>query len=222
MRPRLPLLLVALSLACAPGTRPPAGRYIIYLHARVLEGAVSRPVDPQYGTYEYEAILDSLRRPGYRVLSDQRPPGLAIDTFVTALTRQVDSLLRTGVSPQAITVVGFSRGAAIAILASSRLHNPAINYVFMAGCGDWAFELPDLHVTGRVLSMYETSDSLGVSCAPLFARAGPGSVTQEVPLSLGLGHGTFFQPRTAWLAPALAWAAGHDPPRTGSPQARMN
>jgi hypothetical protein len=122
----------------------------------------------------------------------------------------VDSLLRLGVSPRAITVVGFSKGGWIAILTSFRLQNPALSFVFMGACGPWAFE-PDLHVSGRLLSLYETSDTLGVSCAPMFAHWSPGSRTREIPLSLGLGHGTFFQPRSAWLAPAIAWAQGRDP-----------
>jgi pimeloyl-ACP methyl ester carboxylesterase len=183
--------------------------YLIYLHGRIVEEKGRRPTDPTFGTYEYDAILDSLRRAGFTVLSDQRPPGIGVDSSATRLVRQVDSLLALGVPPQAITIMGFSRGGAIAILASSRLKNPAISFVFMGACGPWAFERPDLHVTGRLLSIYETSDSLGVSCAPLFARRGPGSQVQEVALSLGLGHGTFFQPRSAWLTPALAWARRH-------------
>jgi pimeloyl-ACP methyl ester carboxylesterase len=184
-------------------------RYVFYLHPRIVEEGGRRPTDPSYGIFEYDAILDTLRQSGFTVLSEQRPPGIGIDTFVTRLVQQVDSLLTLGVRPQDISVVGFSRGGAIAILASSRLNNPAISFVFMAACGDWAFDRPDLHVTGRILSLYETSDSLGVSCAPLFARAGRGSQVREIPLSLGLGHGTFFQPRSAWLTPALGWAHGH-------------
>lgn len=218
--------MVLLVLVCLVPQRPlghrPPERYIIYLHARIVEDGGRRPTDPAYGIYEYDAILDTLRNTGYTVLSDQRPPGLAIDTFVTRLTGTVDSLIAAGIAPADITVMGFSRGAAIAMLASSHLHNPAVNYVFMAGCGDWAFDRPGLHVTGRILSLYETSDSLGVSCAPLFARRGAGSVIREVPLSLGLGHGTFFQPRAAWLEPALAWAALHQPVGATAPLPRRN
>lgn len=186
-------------------------RYLIYLHGRIVEEGGRRPTDSTFGTYEYDAILDSLRGAGLTVLSDQRPPGIPIDTFVTQLVQQVDSLLGLGVPPQTITVIGFSRGGAIAILASSRLQNPAISFVFMGACGPWAFERSDIHVTGRILSLYETSDSLGVSCAPLIQRRGAGSQVREIPLSLGLGHGTFFQPRSAWLTPALAWARGRTP-----------
>lgn len=205
--------LALLAGACAPATAQPdapapAARYVFYLHGRIVEEQGRRPTDPAYGTYEYDAILDSLRRAGFTVLSEQRPPGVAIDTFVNRVVGQVDSLLRLGVAPQAITVIGFSRGGAIAILASSRLRNPAIAFVFMGACGTWAFERDDIRPAGRLLSIYETSDTLGVSCAPLFARATPGSERREVAVSLGLGHGTFYQPRAEWLRPAIEWARG--------------
>lgn len=181
-------------------------RYIIYLHARIVEEEGRRPTSPTFGTYEYDAILDTLRRAGFTVLSDQRPSGIGADSFATHLVHQVDSLLGLGVPPQTISIIGFSKGGAIAILASSRLHNPAISFVFMGACGPWAFERPDIHVTGHILSLYETSDSLGVC-----ARRGTGSRVRELSLSLGLGHGTFFQPRAAWLTPAVAWARGRTP-----------
>ncbi len=211
--PRLTVLsLLLLVLLGASGQAQAAHRYVIYLHAKIVEeDGRRRPTDPAFGIYEYDAILDSLRRAGFVVLSDQRPPGTDSDSFAAHVSQQVDSLLRLGISPRAITVIGFSKGGWIAILASSRLHNPAISFVFMGACGPWAFERPDLHVTGRLLSLYETSDSLGVSCAPMFARRGPGSRIREIALSLGLGHGTFFQPRSAWLGPALAWTKGSDP-----------
>lgn len=204
------LLLLILGALPAQGQATP--RYVIYLHAKIVEETGSLlPTDPTFGVYEYDAILDSLRRPGFVVLSDQRPPKADSDSFAARVAGEVDSLLRRGVSPRAITVVGFSKGGWIAILASSRLQNPAVSFVFMAACGPWSNDRPDLHVAGRLLSLYETSDSLGVSCAPMFVRRSPGSVTRELALSLGLGHGTFFQPRAAWLTPAIAWAEGRDP-----------
>jgi hypothetical protein len=209
-RPTL-LSLLLLALLGTSGQAQAAPRYVIYLHARIVEEAGRHPTDPAFGTYEYDAILDSLRRAGFVVLSDQRPPRTDSDSFATHVAQQVDSLLGLGVSPQAISVIGFSKGGWIAILASSRLQNPAISFVFMGACGPWAFERPDLHVTGRLLSLYETSDSLGISCAPMFGRRSPGSRIREIALSLGLGHGTFFQPRSAWLAPAIAWAQGRHP-----------
>ena len=209
--PRATSLVLLLALIAPPAQAQTTPRYLIYLHAKIVETQGRHPTDSAYGIYQYAAILDSLRRPGTVVLSDQRPPNANSDSAAGRVAEQVDSLIRLGVSPRAISVVGFSKGGWIAILASNRLQNPAVSYVFMAACGPWAFERPDLHVSGRMLSVYETSDSLGVSCAPMFARRSPGSYVEEIALSLGLGHGTFFQPRSAWLAPVTAWANGRDP-----------
>lgn len=210
MRRRLLRLLCLLALPATAASAQATPRYIIYLHGRIIEEDGRRPTSPDFGVYDYDAILDSLRQPGFVVLSDQRPHGTDSDTFAIHVARQVDSLLRLGVSPRAITVIGFSKGGWIAILASSRLQNTAISFVFMGACGPWAFG-PGLHVAGRMLSLYETSDSLGVSCAPMFANRTHGSIIREVALSLGLGHGTFFQPRPTWLDPAMAWAGGREP-----------
>lgn len=209
---RLAVALLLLALRAAPAEGQAAPRYLIYLHGRIIEEQQTpRPTDSVFGIYEYEAILDSLQHAGLVVLSEMRPPKANSDSFAARVVRQVDSLLGLGVPPGNITVAGFSKGGWIAILAASRLQNPNVSFVFMAACGPWAFE-PDLHVNGRMLSLYETSDSLGVSCAPMFAHRSPGSAVEEIALSLGLGHGTFFQPRSAWLAPLIAWATGRTPP----------
>jgi hypothetical protein len=202
--------LFVLSALAASGAGQAPTRYVIYLHGRIVEDQARRPTSPEFGTYEYDAILDSIRAAGFVVLSEQRPPRTNSDSFATHVARQVDSLIRLGVSPHAITVMGFSKGRWIAILASSRIDNPAVSFVLMGACGPWAFE-PELRVSGRLLSLFETTDSLGVSCAPMFEHRKPESVANEIPLSLGLGHGTFFVPRPAWLVPAVNWAKGQDP-----------
>lgn len=197
-------------LATGPAAAQEGARYLIYLHARIIEDQGPQPTSAEFGLYDYDAILDSLRHVGFTVLSEQRPAKANSDSFAGHVVRQVDSLLRRGVAPSRITVVGFSKGGWIAILASARLANPALSYVFMGACGPWAFG-PELHPTGRLLSLIETSDTLGVSCGPMFAHEGPGSVSREISLSLGLGHGTFFLPREAWLRPTIAWAQGREP-----------
>lgn len=203
-------LLVALAALLPLPTPTPPPRYIIYLHGRIIEDQGRRPTSADFGTYEYDAILDTLRRAGFVVLSDQRPPRTNSDSFATHVVAQVDSLLGAGVAPGAITVAGFSKGGWIAILASARIRHPDISYVFMGACGPWAFE-PSLHITGRVLSLYEASDSLGISCEPLFAHRAAGTRTRELRLRIGGGHGAFFRPDDTWLRPVMAWAGGREP-----------
>ena len=205
------LALVLLALAGTTACSRETPRFVVYSHARIVEEQGRHGVDSAFGRYEYDAILDSLRAAGFVVLSEQRPPNANSDSAAARVARQVDSLIATGVPPSAITVVGFSKGGWIAILASARLRNPAVSFVFMGACGPWAFERPDLHVAGRLLSLYETSDPLGVSCEPLFARRAAGATAREIALDVGLGHGTFFVPRDAWLRPVIAWARGGEP-----------
>lgn len=204
-------ILVSSLLTGAATTSQAQARYLIYLHARIVEDAGRRPDDSQFGICEYDAILDTMRSAGLTVLSAQRPPRANSDSFAMQVVRQVDSLIGSGVPATAITVAGFSKGGWIAILASARLRNRSLSFVLMGACGPWAFERSDLQLSGRLLSLYETSDSLGVSCDPLFQRRSPGSPAREIPLALGLGHGTFYQPRSAWLDPMIAWARGNEP-----------
>jgi hypothetical protein len=177
----------------------------------IVETQGRRPADPRFGIYEYDAILDTMRQAGFEVLSEQRGPNANSDSAASRIVYQVDSLLALGVPPERVTVIGFSKGGWITILASSKLQNPRVGFVFLAACGPWSNDSATLHVSGRMLSLIETSDTLGVSCAPMFERKTSGSLSQEMALSLGLGHGTFYKPRAAWLAPALEWAGGEDP-----------
>ena len=200
MRP----LIVALTIASlgAGAAKPPT---VIFLHGRIVEEAGERPTSPEFGVYEYHAILDKLRAAGFTVLSERRAKDTDPDQYARHVADQVTSLIRAGTPPSSITVVGFSKGSGIALISSSLLANPSVNFVFMAGCSEGAFNRPDFHVTGRMLSLYEASDELAGSCAALFAREGKGSVHAERRINLGLGHGTFFQPRSEWLDPAIDW-----------------
>ncbi len=206
---RLLLPCVALLAGRLESQQP--DRHVIYLHARIMEDSGRRAVSPEFGPYRYDAILDSLRGAGFVVLADQRPPNANSEQWAERVAGQVDSLIAHDVRPSAITVMGFSKGGWIAILASARIRDRDVNYVFMAACGPWTNDNDSLHVTGRILSLYETSDRLGGSCQAMLARRGAGPPPVELPLSLGLGHGTFFVPRQDWLRPAVAWVRGQVP-----------
>jgi hypothetical protein len=105
-------------------------------------------------------------------------------------------------------VVGFSKGGAIAILTALELADPKVNFVFIACCGSWVdrlFDEDDREIRGRMLSIYEASDTVG-SCDALFAHASPDSETAEIRLSVGGGHGAFYRPDPAWVDPVVRWA----------------
>jgi dienelactone hydrolase len=207
MRSPLPLaLLILLSVGSTTGAQPPAAPVVIYLHGRIIEEQGPDAVSPEFGAYGYHAILDSLRAGGLQVVSDLRPRGADMDEFAARVVLQIDSLLKAGVAPALIAVVGFSKGGGIAMLASARLRRTDITFVFLASCGEAnaGFDL-----RGRLLSIYEESDPLGRSCSAVFARTPKGSVHSERRIATGLKHGAFYQPRSEWLEPVRAWVHGN-------------
>ena len=201
---RHPLLIgLVLVLGATPAaTQAPAAPVVIYLHGRIVEEQGPGAVSPEFGAYGYQAILDSLRAGGFQVLADLRPKGTDVAEDADRVARQVDSLLKAGIPPRRIAVVGFSKGGRIAIQSAALLHRTDITFVFMAACSEGS---ADLQIAGRVLSVFEASDSLGRSCEPLFARARHGTVHRERQIHTGQRHGAFYQPRPEWLEPVRAW-----------------
>jgi hypothetical protein len=118
---------------------------------------------------------------------------------------QVRQLLKEGVPPEHITVVGASQGSWIAMLASTYLANRKVNFVLIAACSaDEGFlKTVDLH--GNVLSIYEKSD-LAQSCRNYRADATGINEWKEVELNTGLKHGFIYRPMKEWTEPTIAWA----------------
>jgi acetyl esterase/lipase len=191
--------------ADVPAQVRPDARYVIYLHGRIVEEKGRRPTDERFGIYEYQQILDTLAASGAEVISEQRPGGTDFRAFGARVADQVRRLRIAGVPAERIAVVGFSKGGAIAMIASALLEDPRIPFVFLAPCGDWVVGRDDVDVRGRILSIYEASDEMGTSCEPLFAQAGEPGEHREIRIDTGAGHGAFFRPRAEWLDPMFQW-----------------
>lgn len=186
-----------------PPSIDPAGRYLIYLHGRILEVQGRNAVSPEFGRYEYDAILKALADKGLVVISEVRG-GDAGPAYAKKVAGQVRRLMAGGVPASHITVAGFSKGGSLARATSAELGNPSVNFVIMAGCGRGAAEPSAAgRLKGRMLSLYDASDEMAGSCRRLFA---PGMQTKEVKLTTGLRHGLFFRPRPEWLDLAADWA----------------
>ncbi|HEX6036405.1 alpha/beta hydrolase [Longimicrobium sp.] len=194
-------------LGDVPAQVRPGARYVIYLHARIVEEQGLPAADERFGTYAYQQILDTLAASGADVIAEQRPPGTDFRAFGAHVADQVRRLMAAGVPAERIAVVGFSKGGAIAMVASALLQDPRIPFVFLASCGDWVRGRDDMDVRGRILSIYEASDELGTSCDPLFQQARAPGEHREIRIETGAGHGAFYRPRAEWLAPVLDWIA---------------
>jgi acetyl esterase/lipase len=192
-------------LGDVPAQPRPGARYLIYLHGRIVEEKGPRPTDERFGTYEYQQILDTLAASGANVISERRPQGTDFRAFGSRVADQVRRLLASGVPAERIAVVGFSKGGAIAMVASALLKDPSVTFVFLGSCGDWVKGRDDVDVRGRILSIYEASDELGTSCDPLFAQASEPGEHREIRIATGAAHGAFFRARSEWLTPLLQW-----------------
>lgn len=179
-------------------------RYVIYLHGRIIEDEGTHAVSPVYGAYEYEEILSALAQAGVGVIAEVRPPNTDSQQYAARVADQVNALLEAGVPAEHITVIGFSKGAGIAIFTSSLLRNERVNFVLLAICGDEVFDLSDINLSGRVLSIYETSDAFG-SCRPLAEVSTGVSSFEEIALSTGRQHGAFYTADPTWLDPVTEW-----------------
>jgi hypothetical protein len=183
---------------------------IFYLHGRIIEVEGVQPVHDRFGLYDYLGTIEALRANGATVVSDVRSSDTKVVEYAGEVVDQIVGLIESGESAGNVTVVGFSKGGAIAIYVSSLLNNPEVNFVFLAACSEWISSYPELTVNGNILSIYEGTDILAGSCKKLVQRNDEISSFLEIKLSTGKEHGAFYLPRAAWVKPLLAWTTRND------------
>jgi hypothetical protein len=188
-----------------------AQRYLFYLHGRIIEEQGIHAVDTVncYGAYKYEEILDAFKKANFIVLSEARPKNTNPFDYAHKIKSQVDSLLKKGVKPNYITIVGASKGAIISMFTSSYLKNKNVNFVFMGGCDDEILnKFPEIQFCGNILSIYEKTDEEG-SCIKFKQRTKllvP--YYKEIELNTGLRHGYLYKPLIDWISPIIKWGKG--------------
>jgi hypothetical protein len=167
-------------------------------------------VSEKYGKYKYEEILKSLAEDGINVISEPRPKDTDAADYAKKVTSQIDSLLLLGVLPNNITVIGASKGGAIAVMISNLLKKDNVKYVIMAICNEemgkiWKENGVKLH--GRVLYIFDTKDEIAGSCKNYMDILKSDGLKEykEIEVTLGLGHGLLYSPLKEWVNPALEW-----------------
>jgi hypothetical protein len=188
-------------------------RYVLYSHGLIAEGTDPRPVSPQYGQYDFPAIKQAIFAGGnFNLVAPQRPKDPDYNNYVSSVESWVHRLIKAGVKPSRITLVGFSRGGQLTAVISSRLSHEGINTAILAICqeGDFVSEPPfpgpeHPALGGNFLSIYETSDIVG-TCGKLAARSNLQSF-KEVAISTGKAHAAFFRPMQEWVEPLKTWIA---------------
>jgi hypothetical protein len=179
-------------------------KYVFYSHGLIVEGDNLMPVDERWGVYDFIAVRKALTDPSYNLISYHRPNKTVPVEFAEKLARDVRKLMAAGVKPENITLLGFSRGGEITLLASDKLRLDKINTILLAVCGGFVKDHKEYQAYGNVYSIYETSDFAG-SCQFLKDRNKKIHSFQETSISTGKEHGTFYQPLPQWLDQVKAW-----------------
>ncbi|RDV11878.1 alpha/beta hydrolase [Pontibacter diazotrophicus] len=180
--------------------------YLFYLHGKIVEDQGIHASSERFGKYEYEKILNRLEKNNIKVISEPRPKGTDVESYSTKVANQINDLIYSGVNPENITVVGASKGSVIAMLISTKLANPKLNFVLLANCNNWVLENLTIDLHGDILSIYEKSDNIGRSCLSIKTSSSGVRKYNEVELTTGLGHGFIFQPIDEWVLPTIEWA----------------
>lgn len=183
---------------------------MLYLHGRIIEDQGIPAVSAEYGEYQYEAILEKLASHGFTIISEQRQKNTDGMTYAERVTRQVTELMSAGVPAKSITVVGASKGAAIAIAVSSFLANKELNFVLMGTCDPETIQFNKqqrLFLYGNILTIRDSVDGFAGSCEELFSFSeGKIKRHEELVLHLGTGHGILYKPLDEWILPTIQWA----------------
>jgi hypothetical protein len=181
---------------------------IFYMHGYIVEEKGPQAVHKVYGLYDFPAVTNALAARNANVISEVRDSGTKVHEYARVIVQQIEDLIAVGESPDDITVVGFSKGGSIAIFVSSYLDHADVKFVFIAACSDWLSSLPEMTVSGHIMSIYEASDSLAGSCRNLADRNKDLSSFSELMTSTGRGHGAFYRPSEEWVVPLLDWIEG--------------
>ena len=206
----LALVLASLIPGCAGPAETPE-RYLFYLHGQIVEGSDGRPEHPEYGVYDYPAIVQALENEGFTVISEIRDFQTDGRAYAEQLAGEVEALLSGGVMPERISIIGASKGGGIAVVASSLLGNEGLNFVFLGTCVNWIKEWPELTLRGRILSIAEETDTVAGSCEEPFSGSDIRPEFREIRIHTGRGHGAFYEPIPEWLGPAVEWCCGESP-----------
>jgi len=186
-------------------------RYIFFFHNKFIEENDLNVAHPEYGKAEYNEILASFRKDNFIVFSEIRKKNTNAYDYAEKIVKQIKKLLKKGVSPNKITVIGTSKGGYIAQYVSTLLANPDVNFVFIGCFRDVDIEeIPDINFCGNILTIYEKSDIYGVSAIKR-KETSKLKVNQfkEIELNTNLKHGFLYKALDEWIVPAKKWANGN-------------
>lgn len=186
-----------------PANPDPARMHVIYLHGAILTGSDGSAVSPQWGRYEYDAILGRFAREGWEVIGEIRTDD-HVESAARRLEGWISELKQAGVPSSHIAVVGASVGGIIAGRVSHRLKDRNITYVLLASLYEMQ-SLPPVPLSGRVLSIHDEADRRTWVDSEYLVPDEALAASLVVITRTGRGHGLLFTPDDAWVRPTIEW-----------------
>lgn len=210
------LTFLLIILSCILGynqtpTKNTEQAYIFFLHNKFIEEHDLSESHPEYGKAEYNEILNSFKADNFIVYSEKRKKNTNAAEYAEKVVKQIQKLLKKGIKPNKITVIGTSKGGYIAQYVSTYLANPEVNFVFIGCFRDIDIhEIPDINFCGNILTIYEKSDVFGVSAVK---RKETSKLKvnhfREIELNTNLKHGFLYKALDEWIVPCKKWANGN-------------
>ena len=183
--------------------------YIFFIHNKFLEENSDGTFSDKYNvTVDYNGILQSFKKDGFIVLSEKRIKNTDTKKYAEKIVSQIDSLIKTGVKPNHITIVGTSKGGYIAQYVSTFAKNPNLNFVFIGSFQESDIEnYPEINFCGNILTIFEKSDFFGVTAIKR-KETSKLKINQfkEIELNTGLKHGFLYIASDEWIKPCKMWA----------------
>lgn len=200
----IPGILFTLLIACSTSVQNEK-KYIYYLHGRIIEIQGKDAVSTAYGRYEFDSIVMALSAKEHIVIAEVRNENVDYLDHANKVSKEIDSLIKKGVKPIDITVIGASKGAIIASHISHINLNP-VNYVFLAGNNEYQEQNNDWKFHGQVLCIYDRSDSIAGSNYDYWKNKDNYTTKfEQIELKTHLGHGFLYKPLNAWTEPTRKW-----------------
>lgn len=159
----------------------------------------------EFGRYEFDSIVEAFKVENSEVIAEVRNENVDYLEYADKVSKEIDSLISSGIKPKSITVIGASKGAIIAGNISNINTNP-INYVFLAGNNDYQEEHNDWKFHGQVLCFYDDSDKIAGKNYDYWKNK-PNYTTkfEQIKVDKKLGHGFLYKPYKEWIEPAKKW-----------------
>lgn len=180
-------------------------KHIYYLHGRIIEIQGKNAVSEEYGKYEFDSIVNALSGSKNSVSAEVRTENVDYLEYAKIVSKEIDSIVKLGVKPIDITVIGASKGAIIASHISNINVNP-INYVFLAGNNKYQETHNNWKFHGQVLCIYDLSDTIaGRNYDYWKNNENYTTKFEQLEIKTHLGHGFVYKPLDVWIEPTRKW-----------------